>query len=722
MKILKLFSIIILLSLFMQNSLADEYQPEIYSPPDQTLEQGDTGKIVWNVVDENPDAYRVLRNGILVKGPSTYKSGKKIPISINSTQLGIWNYIIYANDTFGNSASDQVDINIIDNTSPIITGSDEQTIEQDATGYIIWTINEKNPGEYQVLKDGSLINSATYEDGEDIEISIDSSMLGTLNYTINAKDISGNIASDYVIITVVDNAPPIITGPDGQVIALNATRNIDWHIIEKNPDQLKILINGDQIGESKPYQNDSLISFPIDSSIPGVVSIYTLIAYDTSGKFSSDGVKVTVISGLDTIPPVITGPEDQIIEQDADYVLTWNIVEDNPNIYEIKKDGVSQEISSYTSGIDIDFPLYTHIVGNFNYYIEANDDTGNMASQQVDITIEKRVSPEIAGPSEISVNKGSAGNIVVNIFDLSPAYYWVLRNVNVTSQPNTYHSGDVSIPLDTSTLGIWNYTIFANDTFGDVSSKQVKVNVIQPPPSSGGSSSSGGGGGGGTGEAHLNILMYEKNSQYVYKNEPVIYDFSKEGNIVTSFSFTGMKKAGKILAKIEMLNTTSSLVTVDPPAQIYKNFNLWCGFEGWFSNMSVANPKLEFTVEKSWVSDNNILPSSINIYKFNKDSWNEISTRMDDEDSSKYYFVSDLPIESMGPLAVSGKKDLSSSANPGGSGMLLESSDPNVRSPDSEPVPTPVTTVLWAESVPGFQGFSLLIIILTLYIFIRKQD
>ncbi|TFH39920.1 MAG: PGF-pre-PGF domain-containing protein, partial [ANME-2 cluster archaeon] len=667
MKMLTLFSIIILLLLFIQNSWADDSQPEIFSPLDQTVEQGDKGEIVWNVVDENPDTYIVLRNGIQIEGPSSYRSGRNILISINTTMLGVWDYTIIANDTSGKTASDQVDITIIDNISPIITGSDDQTIEQDAAGYIIWNLNEENPGEYQVLKDGSLINSATYEDGEDIEISIDSSMLGTLNYTIYANDISGNIASDYVIITVVDNAPPIITGPEDQVIALNATRNIDWHIIEKNPDQLKIFINGDQIGESEPYQNNSLISFPIDSSIPGV-SIYTLIAYDTSGKFSSDGVKVTVISGLDTIPPVITGPEDQIIEQDADYVLTWNIVEDNPNIYEIKKDGVNQEISSYTSGIDIDFPLYTHIVGNFNYYIKANDDTGNIASQQVDITIEKRASPEITGPSEISVNKGSAGNIVVNIFDLSPAYYWVLINVNVTSQPNTYQSGDVSIPLDTSNLGTWNYTIFANDTFGDVSSKQVKVNVIQPPSSNtGGGGSSGGGG--GTGEENFNIILFENNRQYIHKNEPVTYDFSKEGNIVRSLKFTGREEAGRILAKVEILNSTSILVTAEPPNKVYKNFNLWCGFEGWFSSKTVANPTLEFTVEKSWISDNNILLSSINLSKFNKDSWNAISTRMSDQDSSNYYFVSDLPIESMGPLAVSGKKDLSSSANPGGSGM-----------------------------------------------------
>jgi PGF-pre-PGF domain-containing protein len=631
-----------------------------------------------------------------------------------------------ANDTFGNIKSDQVDITINDNTAPKITGPDDHTIEQDATEFIIWNIIEKNPDEYQVLRNWSLISSGTYQDREDIEISIDSSMLGTWNYTINAKDITGNMASDHVIITVADNTPPIITGPADQKIAQNATRNIDWHIIENNPDQYIILVNGDQIGDPEPYQNDAQISFPINSSIQGI-STYKLIANDTSGKFSSDEVIVTVISGLDVIPPIITGPEDQTIEQDTDYVLTWNIIEDNPYFYEIKKDGVSQENSKYTSGIDIDFPIYTDIVGNFTYYIEANDDAGNVASHQVDITIQQRGPPIITVPSDISVNKGSAG-IVVNIFDLSPAYYWVLRNVTVTSQPNTYQSGDINIPIDTSTLGIWNYTIFANDTFGDVSSKQVKVNVIQPPTSSGGSrgsggSSSSGGGGGGTGEEHLNILMYEKNSQYVYKDEPVIYEFSKEGNIVTSFSFIGMKKAGKILAKIEMLNSTSSLVTADPPDHIYKNFNLWCGFEGWFSYLSVANPKLEFTVEKSWVSDNNIMPSSINLYKFNKDSWNEISTRMGDQDSSKYYFVSDLPIESMGPLAVSGKKDLSTSAKPGGSGILLESLDSNIRSPDSEPVPTPVTwTGLWAQSVPGFRGCSVLIIIFTLYIFIRKQD
>gem|GEM_PF-4137173 len=714
MNVLRLFSIIILLSLFIQNSWADESQPEIFSPLDQTLEQGDTGEIVWNVVDKNPDAYRVLRNWILVEGPSNYKSGKDIRISINSTQLGIWNYIIYANDTFGNSASDQVDITIIDNTSPIISEPADQTIEQGATEYIIWNIIEKNPDEYQILKDGSLINSATYEDGEDIEISIDSSSLGRCNYTINAKDISGNMASDHVIITVTDNTQPIITGPDDQTIAQHDTQYITWTIIENNPGFYKIIWNGQTIVSPTAYENNSDISILVNSTNLGTTT-YSITAYDSSEYTAVDDVKITI----STIP-IITGPEDQTIEQDTDYVITWNIVDDNPNYYEIKKDGILQEKEGFDNGSNINFAIETEDTGTFIYSIEAHDNEGNTESHQVVITIKERTPPDITGPTDISVNKGSAGNIVVNIFDLSPAYYWVLRNVTIVS-PNTYQSGDVSIPIDTSTLGIWNYTIFANDTLGDVSSKQVKVSVILPPPSSGGSS--GGGGGGGTGEAHLNILLYEKNSQYVYKNEPVIYDFSKEGNIVTSFSFTGMKKAGKILAKIEMLNTTSSLATADPPAQIYKNFNLWCGFEGWFSHMSVANPKLVFTVEKSWVSDNNIMPSSINLYKFKKDSWNEISTRMIDQDSSKYYFVSDLPIESMGPLAVSGKKNLSSSAKPGGSGLLVESLDPNIRSPDSGSVPTAVSwTGLWAQSMSGFQGFSVLIIILTLYIFIRKQD
>lgn len=721
MKIFTVFAIIILLSLFMQNSCAYESQPEINNPLDQTIELSEAGEIVWIVVTENPDKYVVFKNGILVEGPSSYVSGGNIEISINTTIVGIWNYTIIANDTSGKTASDRVDITIVDNTSPLITGPEDNEIGQDGSGYIIWNIIEEDPGEYTVLRNGSLINSSSYQSGMDIRISVDSSLLGIWNYTIYAYDISGNIAIDQVNISIIDDVAPIITGQDDLLIPLNSVRTIDWHIIEKNPYEFRILRNGDQIRESVPYQNDSHINIEVDTSEEGI-SIYTIIAYDTSGTAAFDEVKVTVIEGLDDILPIITGPKDQIIEQNSNYGITWNIIEANPNIYEIKKNGVSRVVAPYNNGSDIEYVVETDNLGIFEYVIEANDDTGNTASDQVNITIQERAPPNITGPEDITIKQGTSGNIILNIFDLSPAKYWVFENVTMILEPQIYQSGEVRIPIDTSTLGTWNYTIYANDTFGDISSKFVNVIVIQPPPSNtGGSSGGSNGGGGGTGEEHFNIILYENNRQYVNKNEPVIYDFSKEGNIVHSLKFTGREKAGKILVKVEILNSTSTLVTTDPPDIIYKNFNLWCGFKGWFSTKTVADPTLEFIVERSWADENNIELSSINLYKFNKDSWDELSIRMVDQDLQKYYFETDLPIEPLGPMAVSGKMGESSTINPN-SAMLLDTFNFESSSTDTELLSTPVTwTGMWVEDVPGFQGIIVFVMGLVMYIIVRSS-
>ena len=92
--------------------IKDDTLPVITTPPDQTVEVDSTAYITWNVTDTNPNKYWVLRNGAQVVAPTDYTSGVDFNVQIDTSTLGSWNYTIFANDTVGNEATDEVIITV----------------------------------------------------------------------------------------------------------------------------------------------------------------------------------------------------------------------------------------------------------------------------------------------------------------------------------------------------------------------------------------------------------------------------------------------------------------------------------------------------------------------------------------------------------------------------------------------------------------------------------
>jgi bacillopeptidase F (M6 metalloprotease family) len=97
----------------MSDTVQDTKSPVIINPGDKEFEQDSTGSITWIVTETNPDKYWVLRNSTEVVAPENYTNNKSLIVPINTSELGTWNYTIFANDTSGNIASDLVKIKVI---------------------------------------------------------------------------------------------------------------------------------------------------------------------------------------------------------------------------------------------------------------------------------------------------------------------------------------------------------------------------------------------------------------------------------------------------------------------------------------------------------------------------------------------------------------------------------------------------------------------------------
>lgn len=209
--------------------------------------------------------------------------------------------------------------------------------------------------------------------------------------------------------------------------------------------------------------------------------------------------------------------------------------------------------------------------------------------------------------------------------------------------------------------------------------------TITLSPKSDESSSGGGSSGGGASlETFENILISETQREYVIKDSNVSYIFHLDGNVVRYINFTGLTNSGTIASKVEILNHTSTLVDSTPPDIVYKNLNIWVGNLGWANPENIASPTINFFVEKSWVTENNIDESTIRLNRYNEGEWNPLDTEKMGEDEDNLYFDAQTPEYS--PFAITGKAKQSEIVQPIEttdieSGLMPQTTEPHETKP-----------------------------------------
>jgi PGF-pre-PGF domain-containing protein len=190
----------------VSDAVQDTTPPVIDQPLDIQIEQNAIGYITWVVTETNPDMYWVLRNNSMeVASPKQYENGEELQVPIDTSALGICDYTIFANDTSGNNASDQVNITVQTKVPPTInitspddghsTTSDSVTVSGDVNGTCSTpTVTVNNKLAEVILTDG-------YAGTFSVSVSL-SIGANTINATVT--DAAGMI--EYDSITVTRNA------------------------------------------------------------------------------------------------------------------------------------------------------------------------------------------------------------------------------------------------------------------------------------------------------------------------------------------------------------------------------------------------------------------------------------------------------------------------------------------------------------------------------------
>lgn len=378
----------------------------------------------------------------------------------------------------------------------------------------------------------------------------------------------------------------------------------------------------------------------------------TVVATDNAGNINTTSINVTCDSIPPTAPTNLTHTDDAPsgYDNDNNTNISWSAATDaSPSvIYRIYRDGI---LNASTTSTEYTFTNETE--GYHTYNVSAIDFVGNINTTNISVAvIVDYIDPVIhnVSLSDTSTTYGQEIIVSVNVTDAVTN----ITNVSAGSTQLVHRSGVFWNGTITTGYGTNTVTVTAYDNASNAatnSSLSYTGPDVPTPPSSGGS----GGGSGSSGEEYENIEVKDVVREQIVIDTETTYEFKEESNAIDTIIFTALKNSGEISATIEVLKGRSALVKSDPPGHVYQNMNIWVGKSGFATSNNIADVKVGFKVEKSWIEANNIVVSTIRLCRNHDDVWNPLPTKKISEDEKYIYFESNTP--GFSPFSITGDKD-----------------------------------------------------------------
>ncbi|OLS26673.1 MAG: hypothetical protein HeimC3_07750 [Candidatus Heimdallarchaeota archaeon LC_3] len=478
----------------LNNNVSDS--PLISTPSDFSIYFGDTGySILWTVTDNNPANYTVYDNGTIF---DTGFWTDSVITWLDGLEEGLHNFTCIVQNSYGKSASDQVVITVLpaapDTTLPTISSPADFSFEEGSIGYnVAWIGSEDHPWWASVWRNNTLIYDQSWTLLNDkIEINLDGLNAGLYNFTCSLFDEAGNSVSDMVLITVtvaaLDTEAPIITPPNPVTYEEGSTGNtITWNCSDAHPYAYQIMINNTSFPNhvNNPWHGEN-ITISIDDLNIGIW-VLNLTLWDLSGNIASNEVIIEVIpEAPDITAPFASQPADLIVTENMSGTIIWEVNDEHPYDYVIRKNGTQIFVRDYwVSGI-IQYHFSSLPLGTWEFNLTVWDEAGNSFSS---IAIVKVLlgnlydiqTPEISHIPDQTFIFGSKGNsIVIYLFDQNPQGYssFILGvTQNPIETPWSIPNIQFELSLDGLAVGIYTINISAWDVFDNFNSLTFTVTV-----------------------------------------------------------------------------------------------------------------------------------------------------------------------------------------------------------------------------------------------------
>ncbi len=188
----------------------------------------------------------------------------------------------------------------------------------------------------------------------------------------------------------------------------------------------------------------------------------------------------------DSVAPVISSPSDlEFIAGETGYSITWLFSDAFPYGWALYNNSALQEEDYWCCG-NLTLSLDGSAPGFYNFTLMAQDAAGNVENDTVYVTVieDDNDPPTIVGPDDFN-SEAQASDVYIewNATDANPDMYLVFRNETQQGIVKSWTSEEnISYWIGYMDPGLYNYTVLANDTFGNEETDTVWVTVADTAP------------------------------------------------------------------------------------------------------------------------------------------------------------------------------------------------------------------------------------------------
>jgi hypothetical protein len=343
----------------------------------------------------------------------------------------------------------------------------------------------------QVPFSGALVN-VTYKNGTEIQSETTPSNgtalfidlpIAFVNWTITYAGEFLGVGKYFKNLTTADTdvRPPVFSSPGDQEFLVGSENiTVTWHIEDEYPSEIALYLDGN-LEDEVDWTNSS---YEYTYNVTGFeLGLYELrfVATDQNDNSIEDMITVRI---YENVTPSLSGPDDvEFFFTETGYSLRWNISEENPASYVLKRNGTEVESGS----VDLLEP-YVEVslddlsIGIHVYILTVNDTSGNEATDEVLVNVlPDMVSPEIAfNPQTVYYSQGDL-NVIRNwtATDKYKDYYTIEVDGFIVEQDD-WTSESIEFDFAGLTQGEHWVVLTVYDIGGNSASASVKV-IVSPP-------------------------------------------------------------------------------------------------------------------------------------------------------------------------------------------------------------------------------------------------
>lgn len=460
----------------------DNTAPAIVNFNNLTKNLSASGNASISISDvENGSTDNCTSTSSLLKELTWGTQTKVSTLNFNCSNVGTQNITYTVTDASGNSSSTTVKVTISDVISPTIKFNNNLTKYLNASGNTSISITDvENGSTDNCTANGSLTKELTYGTQAKVStINFTCTDIGTKSITYVVTDANGNSSSTSVTVTIADNTNPTV----------NINNNLTKYLTSGGTASISItdIENGSTDNCTSQALLDKKMSYGSQTNVSTVNLTcsdignqnITYNVKDANGNTGTSTVKVTII---DNINPTIGYNNNLTKYLNSTGTASISITDiENGSTDNCTLNASLIKKLSYGSQSNVSTVNFIcSDIGSQNITYSVTDASGNISSVIVKVTITDNLAPNISFNNNLTKYLNSSGLSAVSIPDVENGSSDnctvsgnLLKKLSYSTQSNVS-----TVNLSCADIGNKTITYSVTDANGNVSTTNVKVNVL----------------------------------------------------------------------------------------------------------------------------------------------------------------------------------------------------------------------------------------------------